>query len=412
MAEPDEAQLKAQFTAINELVQACKTRGSLVADSMDVLGDLLDGLILDVALDAHRMAHLGIPQDDNSDDEELDSPLPSVAVMESWGQKNKKDIFGQTHPQIASDFIPCANCKRPIMAGRFAPHLEKCLGKGRNSSRQAKRPTSYLEPTMANLGVQQRSPPKRKHSKALHVDAQSRGSRQHPTLASGSLSNPSLSPASLYGEEEQLEALDGSYLEGDLDDDPGSKKKKQDSSSKGQLRRKVRSLLADRVKFLDLRSYLGARPGAACSSAAFAAIKQAANTFKRLAGGAGGSQNTNRLKDVQCVLENVCCVVSQRECTKDKICANSANCPIHTVAQRAEMRRELFDAGVPGGPVKKLKKKLVIAHRPAYNSASTAGGSGPPLHELEDDLSTMLPGEDLLSLNGDDEMVLHDMLSF
>ncbi|KAG7297791.1 hypothetical protein JYU34_018533 [Plutella xylostella] len=45
----------------------------------------------------------------------------------------------------------CPNCDRPVSATRFAPHLEKCMGMGRNSSRIASRriasnsrePTSY-----------------------------------------------------------------------------------------------------------------------------------------------------------------------------------------------------------------------------------------------------------------------------
>jgi hypothetical protein len=54
-----------------------------VGDCVDVLGDLLDGIILDVAVESHRLAHLGlIGEDDDSDDEALDSPMPSAAVLE------------------------------------------------------------------------------------------------------------------------------------------------------------------------------------------------------------------------------------------------------------------------------------------------------------------------------------------
>jgi hypothetical protein len=66
-----------------------------------------------------------------------------------------------------------------------------------------------------------------------------------------------------------------------------------------------------------------------------------------------------KLEDVQGVLSNVCCVVSQRESTLGKICANSVNCPIHAMDQRHEVRRILFgaDALPPVVPVKKKKKK-------------------------------------------------------
>ena len=44
---------------------------------------------------------------------------------------NSSDIFGQTHPPKANDLVTCKNCGRVVQAGVFAPHLEKCLGKGR-----------------------------------------------------------------------------------------------------------------------------------------------------------------------------------------------------------------------------------------------------------------------------------------
>lgn len=49
------------------------------------------------------------------------------------------DIFGttlisQTKHQKNMDVV-CDECKRPIAASRFAPHLEKCMGMGRSSSR-------------------------------------------------------------------------------------------------------------------------------------------------------------------------------------------------------------------------------------------------------------------------------------
>ena len=40
------------------------------------------GIILDVALEVHRMAHVGVDEGNCSEDEALDSPMPSAAVME------------------------------------------------------------------------------------------------------------------------------------------------------------------------------------------------------------------------------------------------------------------------------------------------------------------------------------------
>ncbi|KFQ96614.1 Ataxin-7-like 3, partial [Nipponia nippon] len=49
------------------------------------------------------------------------------------------DIFGQVYNQWKNKECVCPNCSRSIAASRFAPHLEKCLGMGRNSSRIANR---------------------------------------------------------------------------------------------------------------------------------------------------------------------------------------------------------------------------------------------------------------------------------
>ena len=49
------------------------------------------------------------------------------------------DIFGQVFNQWKNKECVCPNCNRSIAASRFAPHLEKCMGMGRNSSRIANR---------------------------------------------------------------------------------------------------------------------------------------------------------------------------------------------------------------------------------------------------------------------------------
>ncbi|CAH2242995.1 SAGA-associated factor 11 homolog [Pararge aegeria] len=62
------------------------------------------------------------------------------------------DVFGFSILKKTPDAnCSCPNCERPVSATRFAPHLEKCMGMGRNSSRIASRriasnsrePTSY-----------------------------------------------------------------------------------------------------------------------------------------------------------------------------------------------------------------------------------------------------------------------------
>lgn len=88
-----------------------------------------------MASECHRIARLGL--DRNMEDEEEELRLSAqarvrVADPSNSGEANSKyvvDIFGQSHPSVASEVFECMNCGRSIVAGRFAPHLEKCMGK-------------------------------------------------------------------------------------------------------------------------------------------------------------------------------------------------------------------------------------------------------------------------------------------
>ncbi|KAK4606029.1 hypothetical protein RGQ29_000352 [Quercus rubra] len=84
--------------------------------SSHFFGDLLDSIIVDVASECHRIARLGL--DRNLEDEEEELRLSAQA---------------RSHPSVASEVFECMNCGRSIVAGRFAPHLEKCMGKGRKA---------------------------------------------------------------------------------------------------------------------------------------------------------------------------------------------------------------------------------------------------------------------------------------
>ncbi|KAG4989291.1 hypothetical protein JHK82_031621 [Glycine max] len=101
--------------------------------------DLLDSIIVDVASECHRVARLGLDSNLEEEDEELKLSAQArvrVADPSNSNEANGKyvvDIFGQTHPPVANEIFDCMNCGRSIMAGRFAPHLEKCMGKGRKA---------------------------------------------------------------------------------------------------------------------------------------------------------------------------------------------------------------------------------------------------------------------------------------
>ncbi|TXG74444.1 hypothetical protein EZV62_003023 [Acer yangbiense] len=107
--------------------------------SSHFFADLLDSVIADVASECHRIARLGLDRNLDEEEEELRLSAQArarVADSSNSGETNSKyvvDIFGQTHPAVASEIFDCMNCGRSIMAGRFAPHLEKCMGKGRKA---------------------------------------------------------------------------------------------------------------------------------------------------------------------------------------------------------------------------------------------------------------------------------------
>ncbi|CAN6470311.1 unnamed protein product [Victoria cruziana] len=100
-----------------------------------LFGELLDSVIIDVASECHRVAKLGLDRILDDEEEELRISAQARAMVgdpSNSGETNGKyvsDIFGQTHPAVASEVFECMNCGRSIVAGRFAPHLEKCMGK-------------------------------------------------------------------------------------------------------------------------------------------------------------------------------------------------------------------------------------------------------------------------------------------
>lgn len=103
--------------------------------SANVFSDLLDSIIVDVASECHRIARLGLDHNLEEEEEELRLSAQArarVADPSNSAETNSKyvvDIFGQTHPSVANEVFDCMNCGRSVVAGRFAPHLEKCMGK-------------------------------------------------------------------------------------------------------------------------------------------------------------------------------------------------------------------------------------------------------------------------------------------
>jgi len=98
--------------------------------SQIIFDDLLNEIVLGLCFQMHRSSKLGFLfiDESNIDDEK------KYAIVNEKGC----DVFGYNTNQIKRQCeCICPTCQRPISAQRFAPHLEKCMGMGRNSSRIA-----------------------------------------------------------------------------------------------------------------------------------------------------------------------------------------------------------------------------------------------------------------------------------
>ena len=107
--------------------------------SVAAYADILDDVILDAAIEARRDAAHGKIQsaDPGNREQKRRRPEPLDPLP---GSKGYTDVFGQSHPPSATEAVACQKCGRKVQAGKFAYHLEKCLGKGRQQpGRQASR---------------------------------------------------------------------------------------------------------------------------------------------------------------------------------------------------------------------------------------------------------------------------------
>ncbi|XP_059171017.1 ataxin-7-like protein 3, partial [Physella acuta] len=116
------------------MVEADISQNDLGPDTRAVLDTIVEELIDEVALglcfEIHRSCKVGNMFlngiDDTSDTEYAIVDRPGV------------DVLGQVQSKKNYECV-CPNCQRHLAAARFAPHLEKCMGMGRNSSRIASR---------------------------------------------------------------------------------------------------------------------------------------------------------------------------------------------------------------------------------------------------------------------------------
>ncbi|NXY80413.1 AT7L3 protein, partial [Glareola pratincola] len=97
----------------------------------EIYTDLVEDACLGLCFEVHRAVKCGYFFLDDTDPDSM----KDFEIVDQPGV----DIFGQVYNQWKNKECVCPNCNRSIAASRFAPHLEKCLGMGRNSSRIANR---------------------------------------------------------------------------------------------------------------------------------------------------------------------------------------------------------------------------------------------------------------------------------
>uniref|UniRef100_A0A096M1K8 Ataxin-7-like protein 3 n=1 Tax=Poecilia formosa TaxID=48698 RepID=A0A096M1K8_POEFO len=116
---------------MEELSVSSLDNSKLEAMAQDILSDLVEDACLGLCFEVHRAVKQGYFFLDDTDQESM----RDFEIVDQPGL----DVFGQVYNQWKNKECVCPNCNRSIAASRFAPHLEKCLGMGRNSSRIANR---------------------------------------------------------------------------------------------------------------------------------------------------------------------------------------------------------------------------------------------------------------------------------
>ncbi|XP_065838638.1 ataxin-7-like protein 3 [Oscarella lobularis] len=97
--------------------------------------EMIDEVVLGVCFEAHRAAKRDATTW-SSDNEENEDAIRRPIVQPGY------DVFGRPPPKKAVE-CKCPSCDRLLVVSRFAPHLEKCMGMGRNSTRSASRRIAY-----------------------------------------------------------------------------------------------------------------------------------------------------------------------------------------------------------------------------------------------------------------------------
>lgn len=173
--------LQKRIEFVQELKECLGDEGRVVTRVVDVYSSLIDDIIYDICLSMHREMTMECGEDgrgqggkkqkqkksrvhdDKGDEvegasiekleETMEEALAKAAIhfgtpkmlgVQMSGSKGAVDMFGNMIHPVALDQVTCPHCDRKVSSGRFAPHLEKCMGGGRQASRQAKLNTTSV----------------------------------------------------------------------------------------------------------------------------------------------------------------------------------------------------------------------------------------------------------------------------
>lgn len=243
--------------------------------------DLLDEVLMGFVFDVHRTTKTG-----SSDVEEGIPDDESYTIVDSPGL----DVFGQ-HPVKKSQECNCPNCDRGVAACRFATHLEKCMGMGRNSSR----------------------------------------------IASLRIANNSKDLNNYGGDVDDDDDVDWS-----LTNDTGNKRKRPRKDRNGVSKRSGKQ---QRQQGSIGGSSSGSSSGSQRNGEAVAIVSGSSGEHSSNETSPSNYENMS-IVDKRALLTQICGVVSEH--TK-KVCTRSVRCPQHTDDQRKEIRANLESIGSSNG---------------------------------------------------------------
>ncbi|WPT16132.1 SAGA-associated factor 11 [Picochlorum sp. SENEW3] len=151
--------LQKRIEFVKDLKACLNDDSKLVTETVKLYSELIDDIINDVCLAVHRDIVLGIEDSSRGDrehgettkkrardgEEDPDALLEKAALhygtpkmlgVQMGGSKGARDMFGNMIQPVALDQVSCPSCGRKIASGRFAPHLEKCMGLGGRQARK------------------------------------------------------------------------------------------------------------------------------------------------------------------------------------------------------------------------------------------------------------------------------------